>query len=780
MRRIDKLIYLAITPPFLVALLVLTFIVFVQEFGRLSEIFITKNASIGVIALSAAYVLPGIMIFSLPLGFLIGTLVGLSGLSGESQITALRACGIPLRRILRPVLLMACCVGLVTGVFSTLLLPGANDVLFGMRHRFNLRHITTQVQPRVFNEDFQNVVFYMEDLSVDKQSWSGVFLADKTNPDAPRMVLAERGEWITDPDGRRLQLHLINGSIYEVNPQDPSRDNVSLFRTTDIPIPIGPRVTDNMVEERPKQAFERSMSELWSGSSGATGQDRIEERVELHRRISIPFSVIGFALIGLTLGAYSKKSGKTMGFVLSVVMVLLFYVLFMNGLRLASVGTVSPWLGAWGAIIILALLGIGLLVRAERTSRFAQSLHRWNWKARIEPFSKKLHVDRAGDKLKKIDYAILDSTNRIARSSFPKVLDVYMSRGFLTYFLWAAVACSALFVVFTLFDLLDDIIRNNVALSFVVDYFLFLMPQILMIIVPMSILLAILIHFGILEKASEITALKAGGWSLYRISAPVLLIAGVICVSLYFIQDYVLPYANIRQDSIRQLIKGRAPRTSRVPQRNWIFGESDRIYNYDYFDPGQDTFVGLNIFEIDFDDLEIERQIYASRARILSSGDWVLEEGWRHDFRDESRSFDEIQRTSMTFPEKAPYFEREIFEPKESSKMTYLQLKQYINYLMQSGYNATELQVELYKKISFPLSCVVMALLGVPFSFSMGKRGAFFGITASIGIAIAYWVLFSVFEKMGAYGLLIPFLAAWSPNVIFSAAGLALLLKVRT
>ncbi len=100
--------------------------------------------------------------------------------------------------------------------------------------------------------------------------------------------------------------------------------------------------------------------------------------------------------------------------------------------------------------------------------------------------------------------------------------------------------------------------------------------------------------------------------------------------------------------------------------------------------------------------------------------------------------------------------------------------------MRKSGYNATELQVELYKKISFPLSCVVMALLGVPFSFSTGKKGAFFGITASIAIAISYWGVFSIFEQMGSYGLLVPLLAAWTPNILFAATGLILLFTIRT
>jgi lipopolysaccharide export LptBFGC system permease protein LptF len=139
-----------------------------------------------------------------------------------------------------------------------------------------------------------------------------------------------------------------------------------------------------------------------------------------------------------------------------------------------------------------------------------------------------------------------------------------------------------------------------------------------------------------------------------------------------------------------------------------------------------------------------------------------------------------IIKATFAFPEQASYFKKELFAPRESSKLTYFQLKSYINYLKESGYNATELQVELYKKISFPLSCFVMSLLGIPFSFSMGRRGAFFGITASVAIAMSYWGIFSIFEQMGTYGLLSPLLAAWAPNILFGAAGLTLLFTIRT
>jgi LPS export ABC transporter permease LptG len=300
-----------------------------------------------------------------------------------------------------------------------------------------------------------------------------------------------------------------------------------------------------------------------------------------------------------------------------------------------------------------------------------------------------------------------------------------------------------------------------------------------MLIIPVSVLLAILINFGVLEKHSEVTALKAGGWSLYRIALPVFLMSSMVCISLYLVQDYVLPYANIRQDSLRNVIKGRPPQTSMRP-RKWIFGESNRIFNYDYFDPSQNLFVGLNVYEIDLRGLRILRRIHAARAAIAADGTWKLENAWIRDFKAERDGFKRIGKEEMQFPEKASYFRKEIFEPRESSKLTYFELKEYINYLKKAGYNATELQVELYKKISFPLSCVVMALLGVPFSFSMGKRGAFFGITVSITIAMSYWGVFSIFEQLGAYGFLVPLLAAWAPNLLFASAGLALLFTIRT
>jgi LPS export ABC transporter permease LptG/LPS export ABC transporter permease LptF len=788
MRKIDKLLSHAIIPPFLIAFAVLTFVVCIHEIGTLSELLITRNASPSVVLTIALAILPGIFMFSLPLSFLIGILIGLGGLSGESQITALRACGVPLRSLLRFIMSLGIIVGLLTAIISLVILPKTNDILRSVKEKISLKQATSQIQPRVFNEDFPDKVFYLDDLSIDKQSWSRIFLSDNSNSKFPRIMIAHSGSWITDPDSRRIQLHLEKGSSYEIKADEPGKDSVSHFTKTDIPLKLDSRFSssDENVASRQKNIGERDSLQLWKQARDVPPEKRLDLMIELHRRMALPFSVFPFALLGLSLAACMPKGGRTSGFALSLATVIVFYILFFNGLRLASVGKISPWLGAWGSNILLASLGLLLFSKVEKSHVLS------HWISRIFHFSlwenikRNPRIEKMRTGILLLDYSILRSTSRLSRYRFPRILDLYISKGFFIYFFWSLITCGTLFILFTLFDLLDDIIRNEIVAVTVADYFTFLMPQILMLVIPMSVLLAILINFGILEKNSEITAIKAGGWSLYRVAVPVFLIASGLCVGLFLIQDYVLPYANIRQDAIRNEIKGSPPQTTKYLQRKWIFGKSsripnfDRIYNYEYFDENQDSFVGLHVYDVDMNKVRILRWIYATRARIEAGGSWILENGWVRDYSSGKVGFRIIKSGAFQFPEKAAYFEREIFQPKESSKFTYPALKNYINYLTQSGYNATELQVELNKKISFPLSCLVMALLGVPFSFSTGKKGAFFGIGVSIAIAMSYWGVSGIFEALGTYGLLVPILAAWAPNIVFSAAGLVLLFTIRT
>ena len=177
-------------------------------------------------------------------------------------------------------------------------------------------------------------------------------------------------------------------------------------------------------------------------------------------------------------------------------------------------------------------------------------------------------------------------------SSFPTIVDLYLLRRFFYYFLVIMGAFILLFETFTFFELLDDIARHRIPFFIVTGYFRFLIPYLLYQLTPLGALVAVLVTLGVLSKNNEIVAFKANGISLYRLALPLLLAGGLLSAALFVLDYTYLPYANQRQDALRNQIKGKPAQTYTRPQR-WIFGENDKVYNYDLFDPKQNLFGGL-------------------------------------------------------------------------------------------------------------------------------------------------------------------------------------------
>jgi lipopolysaccharide export LptBFGC system permease protein LptF len=153
---------------------------------------------------------------------------------------------------------------------------------------------------------------------------------------------------------------------------------------------------------------------------------------------------------------------------------------------------------------------------------------------------------------------------------------------------------------------------------------------------------------------------------------------------------------------------------------------------------------------------------------------WQAGPGWTREFS--PLRYVKFSRESVVL-EGPGYFSSEL---PAAEAMSYRQLRDHINGLRVSGFNAVPYLVELHRKIAFPLITIIMALIAVPFAVTTGKRGAMYGIGAGIVLAILYWTAISVFAGIGSAGLMSPLLAAWAPNVIFGCVALYLLLTVRT
>ena len=247
-------------------------------------------------------------------------------------------------------------------------------------------------------------------------------------------------------------------------------------------------------------------------------------------------------------------------------------------------------------------------------------------------------------------------------------------------------------LVFTFFELLGDILRNRIPMIMVGEYLLNVTPSMIYIMTPLSVLLAVLTTLGLLQKTNEITAMKATGTSIYRVIFPIFVIAAAISTSLFFFDQFYIPAANQRQETLRNQIKGKPAQTYLRPDRKWIFGEHNTIYYYQFFDPDQNTFANITAFQFDPATFELTARVHAARARWSSQlNKWVFEQGWARTFQGSAiqsyHAFD--ADTFPLFIEPPSYFKKEV---RQSSEMNSQELRAYIADLQQSGFDVVRLQ----------------------------------------------------------------------------------------
>jgi len=767
-----------------------TFVIFMRDLGRLLEIVVRDSAPLPSVAELFFLTLPVACTITIPMGLLVGILIGLSRLAADSEVTAMRASGLGAWMFVRVIAIFAVATWLLALANGIWLDPMSSAALTRLQSKLKSSQASFEIQPRVFYEDFKNMVLYVEDVrsGSNTSQWRGVFLADVTDPTTPKITLARSGVIIADgPD--QIRMHLSHGSQQAVETNRPEQYEISTFAQTDLPMAL-PASDEAKQELVP--VSEMSTAELWFRGhhpEANTGKPRnpqdtptVRARwylVEFHRRLALPTSCLVLALVGIPLGLSSKKGGKSMGFVLTIVLVFLYYFVSLTGISLGRNGRIPPMAGVWAANTLFLIAGLVLLYRVERSIIDLGSL-RGAWEAIRQRFTPREHAELHPVGERSQHGAVTFSYTRRQSVRYPMLLDEMILRDFATYLGMILASFILLTLVFTFFELLGDILRNRIPLIMVGQYLLNVTPSMIYIMAPLSVLLAVLTTIGLLQKSNEITAMKATGTSIYRVIFPIFIIAAVISTGLFFFDQYYIPAANQRQETLRNQIKGKPAQTYLRPDRKWIFGEHNNIYYYEFFDPDQNTFANITVFEFDPTTFELTGRVHASRAHwSVELKKWIFERGWERTFRGSAiQSFHEFDASTFpTLVEHPNYFKKEV---RQSSEMNYRELRAYIADLQQSGFDVVRLRVQLQKKFAYPLITLVMAVLAVPFSLSSGRKGALTGIAVALSVAIAYFVAAGLFEAMGNASQLPASMAAWAPDLIFAFLGGYLLLKVPT
>jgi LPS export ABC transporter permease LptG len=440
-------------------------------------------------------------------------------------------------------------------------------------------------------------------------------------------------------------------------------------------------------------------------------------------------------------------------------------VLITAGEKMAMDGKISPFLGMWGANILLLLVGLAVFVSSLKES---------------VPYLGFLRLSREKEGSPAPEKKKVFSRKRFRLSlRFPNILDRYILKKYLAIFSLIFFGLILIFAIFTFFERIDNIYEHNKSLSLLFEYILYCLPDfICRYIFPGTALTTTLLSLGILTKFNEITAMKACGISLYRVILPVLVMAILVSFTSFYLQENVLPYTNKKTGEVWDKINDAPPRSHSYLDRRWVLSkDKNRIYHYNYFDPQKTAFSQLSIYDFD-SSWSLKRRIFSEKA-YLNDGRLSLVNCWDREFVDGKLvRFEKEEKMEILQAEDKSYFLKEWKE--EPSQMSFGELRQYIREIEESNFNTVKFRVDLLYKTSFPFASLVMTLLGLPFAFSMGKRGNLVGIGLSIVIAIIYWFAITIFQGLGYLNYLNAFLAAWGPNLIFGLIGLYFVFALRT
>jgi LPS export ABC transporter permease LptF/LPS export ABC transporter permease LptG len=807
-RLLDRYIVREMLAPSGIGLLVFTFVLLIDQIPRLLAVLVSRSADVATILRVFLNLLPSILAITIPMAFLLGVLLAFGRMASDSEIVALRAVGVSPLRLLGPVMLLAAVMTAVTFYINAVALPAANQAHREIVFSLVVSKARTDVKPRTFTDNLLpgRMMLYVQDIEPGTGRWKNLLIHDTREGNEPKLILARTGELVVDKDKHVVRVELGPGSqdSFGANPSDYNRTS---FQSMGWDLPVDEFFPDRNKLLLAKGDREMTLPELGDKiaelrSQGKKRLDWGRFAVEWHKKFAIPGACLVFGLLGLALSLGSRKEARSSAFALSIGVIFVYYVLIRLGEQAGDTGTMQPWLAMWGANLVLAAIALVLLVLNHREAAFDPlDLSQYR---RFFPEVRK----RAGQAAA---MAPARSRSRGSRPvlviriprihlRFPSLLDRYISGAWLSNVALVILAFAAVYFLADFMDLLDDFQHNRVPVRTIVRYYTFHVFQIFFTVAPIAVLVAVLVTLGVLARNKEITAMKAGGISVYRAAMPILSMGLLSSLLLYGLQEWVLPDTNKVAIGERNVIKGRPAQASDQFDRRWMLARDDRFYNFDAIvergrtpecgmgarSTGDEFAVyGLSIYDVDPARWELDERLFASRAS-WNARDCVyeLDRGWRRTTGERTtmaRFTGQRVRALGGAPggeiEPPTYFKR---EEKPSDTMGFGELRGYIRSLEARGFDAARLRVQLHRKLAFPMVGLVMTLLAVPFSFIVARRGALYGIGIAIVIAIVYWAVLGIFEALGNNALLHASLAAWAPNIIFGSAGLYMILTLRT
>jgi len=357
-----------IVPIFFIGLMTFTMILLMDKILKLIELIVNRGGSLSNVLMLFLYISPSFLIMTIPVAVLLGTLLTFGRLSSDSEITAFKASGMSLYQLFFPISIFALATFLLTSFLVFYGLPWGNTGFKATLFRLAQSKADIEIKERVFNDAFSGLVVYVDRVPLQGSHMEGILIYDQREKGKSNTILAKEGFVIHNPESQEIILRLKDGDIQRFEPEAHTFQKVK-FETYDLKLELAR--TFAIIQKKLKD-WEMSIDDIQKKMEDVkkTGKDTTSYEVELHKRYAFPFTCIVFALIGVPLGIQPHRSGRSYGFILSIFILLAYYISLTASEILALRKIMPAYFAGWIPNLLFSGLGIYLLVKTASESPF--------------------------------------------------------------------------------------------------------------------------------------------------------------------------------------------------------------------------------------------------------------------------------------------------------------------------------------------------------------------------------------------------------------------------
>jgi len=515
LKSFDRYILKEIASPFVLGLVVYTFTMMIDMIFYLSGTLISKEASVLTVINILLYMMPDFLSFTIPMSTLMGVLAGLSRMSTDSEIIAFRTMGINNFRVLKPIMIFSVTAWLFSSWLIMYMAPEGSFRLNQLLEQIKIKRTVSGLKPGDFYADFEGYTLYFDDIDPNTNEWKNVFLYSRQRGERDTVILAKSGRYARELDEKNSCIVLKDALVHSFDKKTPDK-SYELTHYNSLKEKVPNRVAIKQTRKSRQLVFPELVKRMKKEP-----RDRLLA-IEFHRKFTLPFACLAMSFLALSLGISTKKGGKISGFVISLGVIFVYYVISLTTENMVRTGSLSPFIGMWCANIFLLILGIIFYYYSskEKTLRFERLFDL------IDQIKKRIHTYRRKKQRQEKPRAIKFPRIRVFSRLF-KIIDLYVAKKLIFTFFMVFTSLILVFYIITIMELIDDVVENNVAFVRIFEFIYYHTPEIISFALPVSVLTAVLLTFSMMSKNNELVAVQVSGISLYRLTLPAM-VTGIL------------------------------------------------------------------------------------------------------------------------------------------------------------------------------------------------------------------------------------------------------------